>query len=435
MKTKTYELIREQVHTERLDNGLPIFVIKKPDYYKSFAFFATNYGGADRRFKHGGEWIDTPEGVAHFLEHKLFDTEDGNALELLSANGAQPNAYTSSDITGYYFTSTNKFYDNLEVLLSFVSVPYFTPESVEKEQGIIGQEIRMTEDAPAYSLYYDFMKLLYRNHPARYSVAGTVESIAEITDETLYACHKIFYAPSNMALIVGGDVDPDKIVEIAKKILPTERGEIPQRDYGAEELPEPIALRAQKAMEVSEPMFLLGASAQYPPKGAERLRFSLMGTLAAQMIAGKSSSLYLKMYDEGLVKSDFFAEFCAVANLAFTAFDGTGAQPEAVFDAVMNEIKRVADEGLDEVLFARLKKKQFGSLLRSLDSESAWEDLVHSHFNGYDSFESAQVLTTITADEVLVFIREQMQTERFAMMTVVPNAAANENAATENGDA
>ena len=435
MKTKTYERIREQVQTERLDNGLPIFVIKKPGYYKSFAFFATNYGGADRRFKHGGEWIDTPEGVAHFLEHKLFDTEDGNALELLSANGAQPNAYTSTGITGYYFTSTDKFYENLEVLLSFVSVPYFTPESVEKEQGIIGQEIRMSEDDPYYTLYFDFMKLLYRNHPARYSVAGTIESIARITDETLYACHKVFYAPSNMALVVAGDIDPQRVVEIAKKILPTERGEIPQRDYGAEESPEPVALRAQKAMEVSEPMFLFGASAQYPPKGAERLRFSLTGTLATQMIAGKSSPLYLKMYDEGLVKGDFAAEFSAVTGIALTTFDGSGAQPEAVFDAVMGEIKRVVAEGLDEAQFARLKKKLFGTLLRSLDSESAWEELTQAHFNGYDSFESVEVLTTITADEVLAFIREQMQTERFAMMTVVPNAAANENAATENEDA
>ena len=420
MKSKSYEMIREQVYSDRLDNGMPVFVIKKPGYYKSFAFFATNYGGADRRFKYSGEWIDTPEGVAHFLEHKMFDTEDGNALETLSANGAQPNAYTSTNITGYYFTSTDKFYENLEVLLDFVSVPYFTKESVEKEQGIIGQEIRMTEDEPYYTLYFDFLKLLFRNNPARHSVAGTIESIAEITDETLYACHKIFYNPSNMALIVAGDVDPEKVVAMAKKVLPTERGEVPKRDYGEPELPQPVASRGEKAMEVSEPIFLFGASAQYPEKGAERLRFELTATLATQLIAGKSSPLFFEMYDAGLVKNDFAAEFETTAGVAFTAFNGNSAQPEAVFEAVMGELWCVADAGPDPALLERLKKKLFGHELRELDVENAWEGIAHTYFRGYDRYERAEALLTITADDVSVFIREQMKPENFAMMVINP---------------
>jgi len=425
MKQNTYELIREQVYIERLDNGLPIFVIKKPGYYKSYAFFATNYGGVDRRFKHGGEWIDTPEGVAHFLEHKMFDTEDGNALAMLSENGAQPNAYTSTDITGYHFASTEKFYENLEILLSFVSVPYFTKDSVEKEQGIIAQEIRMTEDSPDYTLYYDFMKLLFRHNPARHSVAGTVESIAEITDETLYACHKIFYNPSNMALVVAGDVDPEKVIAIAKKILPTERGEIPQRDYGDPEIPEPVARRAERTMEVSEPMFIFGASAEYPKRGADRLRFGLTARLAMRTLAGKSSPLYLRMYDEGLVKSDFGAGFEATAGIAFTEFDGQAADPEAVFAAVMAEVQRVAQEGFNEALFERVKKATFGGILRSLDGENAWDGYVRAHFRGYDSFETADVLLGITAADAHAFVREFMQPERFAMMVVRPKGAVN----------
>ncbi|MDR0906648.1 MAG: insulinase family protein [Oscillospiraceae bacterium] len=425
MKSKSYELIREQVYSDRLDNGLPVYVIKKPGYYKSYAFFATNYGGADRRFKFGGEWIDTPEGVAHFLEHKMFDTEDGNALEELSANGAQPNAYTSTDVTGYYFESTDKFCENLEILLSFVSVPYFTKESVEKEQGIIGQEIRMTEDEPGYTLYYDFLKLLFRHNPARHSVAGTVESIAEITDETLYACHKIFYNPSNMALIVAGDVDPEKIVEIAKKILPTERGEIPQRDYGEAETSEPVAARGEKAMEVSEPMFVFGASAPCPVKGAERLKFGLTATLAAQIIGGKSSPLFFKLYDEGLVKNDFSAEFEATAGISFTAFDGQSKEPEKVFASVTDEIRRIVTEGLDDALFARIKKALFGRQLRMLNSEDAWDGFVRAHLQGYDTFLTAETLLTITVEDVLAFIREHMKPENFAMMTVTPKNAVN----------
>jgi predicted Zn-dependent peptidase len=184
MKSKGYDLIREQVYSEKLENGLSIFVIPKRGYNKRFAFFATNYGGADRRYKLAGQWLDTPMGVAHFLEHKMFDTRDGNALTDLSANGASPNAFTSSDITAYHFECTEKFEENLEILLSFVSVPYFTPESVQKEQGIIGQEIRMTEDDPDYAVYYGLMKALYKHNPLRDSVAGTVESIAQITTDT-----------------------------------------------------------------------------------------------------------------------------------------------------------------------------------------------------------------------------------------------------------
>ncbi|MBQ8975055.1 MAG: insulinase family protein, partial [Oscillospiraceae bacterium] len=202
MRLKSYENIGEQVYTDRLPNGLTVNVISKPGFSKAYAFFATHYGGADRRFKLGGKWIDTPEGVAHYLEHKMFDTKDGNALSMLSSNGASPNAFTSSDITAYHFQCTEKFYDNLRLLLSFVSIPYFTQESVDKERGIIGQEIHMTQDDPNSELYYNLMKCLYRENPIRYSVAGTVESIAEITPQVLYDCHKVFYNPSNMVLCV-----------------------------------------------------------------------------------------------------------------------------------------------------------------------------------------------------------------------------------------
>ena len=258
MKIKGYDKIGEQLYSEKLENGLTIYVMPKKDFNKSYAFFATDYGGADRRFFLSGKWLDTPAGVAHFLEHKMFDTPDGNALSRLSANGASPNAYTSTDITAYYFESIEKFEENLEILLDFVSVPYFTEESVQKEQGIIGQEIRMTEDDPNYVVYYGLMKALFAHHPLRDSVAGTVESIAEISAETLYNCHKVFYNPSNMVLCVAGDVDPEKIVDVARRVLPKEPGEVPLRDYGPEESLLPVEAYAEKKMEVGLPLFLGG---------------------------------------------------------------------------------------------------------------------------------------------------------------------------------
>ena len=192
MDQQKFPRIGEEMYHEVLENGLNVFVIPKPEFQKSYSFFATNYGGMDMRFCLDGEWHDTPAGVAHYLEHKMFDTEDGNALQDLAANGASPNAFTSSAITGYYFESTEKFEENLKILLSFVSIPWFTEESVEKERGIIGQEIGMIEDNPDWKVFMNLMAGLYEEHPIRVSVAGSVESISHITADTLYACHKAF---------------------------------------------------------------------------------------------------------------------------------------------------------------------------------------------------------------------------------------------------
>ena len=224
MKLTEYPDICEQVYQSELQNGLTLFVIPKRGYHKRFALFASDYGGADRRFKLDGEWTDTPEGVAHFLEHKMFDMEDGDALTKLSVNGANANAYTSTDITAYHFDCIDMFTENLEILLKFVSTPLFTPESVAKEQGIITQEINMSDDDPDYCLYYGLMQSLFRSNPQRDPVAGTAESISRITAETLFNCHKAFYHPSNMVLCVAGDVEPSQIADIADK---TNSGVIP----------------------------------------------------------------------------------------------------------------------------------------------------------------------------------------------------------------
>ena len=200
MKETFYERIGEAVCRERLTNGLEVCVVPKPGYAKKYAFFSTRYGGMDTRFCLDGQWLNTPAGIAHYLEHKMFDTREGNALQELAKNGAEPNAFTSNAMTAYYFDSTEHFEENLRILLSFVSIPYFTDESVAKEQGIIGQEIRMIEDNPDWQIYTRMLRAMYHRHAARTSIAGTVESIAEITADTLYDCHKAFYTPANMIL-------------------------------------------------------------------------------------------------------------------------------------------------------------------------------------------------------------------------------------------
>ena len=422
MKLREFKNIGESLYTDTLPNGLRICVIPKTGWSKSYAFFATDYGGADRRFKIGGKWIDTPAGVAHFLEHKMFDTPDGgNALTQLSANGASPNAFTSSGITGYYFESTQAFYENLKILLSFVSVPYFTKESVDKEQGIIGQEIRMTEDRPGFVLYYEFLKCLYENHPIRESVAGTVESIAEISAETLYDCHKVFYNPSNMTLCVMGDADPETVSKIAREILPAEPGEVPRRDYGASESGAPEKAGSVSSMEVALPMFMLGAHVDLAKDGMGRLRQKLVAGLSLRCIAGKASPLYLKLYSEGLLNTPIDAEFDASCGLGMVALAGESADPEKVRLELCNQVKAVSESGFDPEYFERVKKADFGSRIRALGSfEEICISMAEGVFADYCPLDSLEILESIERADCESFIKTVLAEYRLVMSVVEP---------------
>jgi len=421
MKLEEYTNLGEQVYTEKLPNGLSVFVVPKPGFYKKFAFFATDYGGVDRRFKISGNWIDTPSGVAHFLEHKLFETKDGNALELLSHNGASPNAYTSNDMTAYYFECGDKFRENLEILLSFVSIPYFTPESVEKEQGIITQEIRMSEDDPDYNLYYGLIKSLYKHKPLRDSVAGTVESIEKITHDVLYDCHRIFYNPSNMALCVVGDVDPAEILETARKILPAESGEVPERDYGATESLLPETFRVEKAMDVSLPIFNAGLKINSIDCGNEKLRREIIGSIALDLLLGHSSPLYQRLYAKGQINTDFGFSVDSAAKTAYIVFGGEARDPQFVFEQVQKEVAKIAKSGIDTKLLERIKKAAIGSTIRAYNSFSAIaSSIIEGHFHSFDSFSAINILSAITAGDISKFISENVVPARMAISIINP---------------
>lgn len=421
METKKYENISETLVSEKLKNGLTIKVIPRRGFSKAYAMFATDYGGADRRFKLAGQWIDTPAGVAHFLEHKMFDMPYGNALNVLSANGASPNAFTSSGMTAYHFECTDLFYENLKILLEFVSTPFFTAESVQKEQGIIGQEIRMVEDSPDFVVYNRLLRCLYETNPVRDSVAGTVESIAEITHETLYNCHKVFYNPSNMALSVVGDVDPERVIKMAEELLPEQPGEVPERDYGKEESPLPRTGEVSANMEVSAPQFLTGASIVPEKKGPDRLRQMLVGEIALRLLLGRSSPVYTGLYSRGLLNGSFEYELDYTAGTAMLLCGGESRDVPAVMAEIRSYADRLASGGIDPYVFENTRRAYYGTALRSTDSFAALAQAqISGVFGGYSPLDSFEFIEDIDAESVRRFIAENLTAEKLALSVVNP---------------
>ncbi len=424
MREKLYQGIGERVYEETLPNGLTIRVVSKPDHAKACAFFVTRYGGMDLRFQLHGQWQDTPAGIAHYLEHKMFDTKDGNALQELAQNGAEPNAFTSNAITAYYFYSTEHFYENLKILLEFVSVPYFTKESVEKEQGIIAQEIRMVEDTPDWQIYTQLMQCLYERSPARISVAGTVESIRQITAETLYDCHRAFYCPGNMVLCVVGNVDPQRVADIAREVLPKEPGERILRDYGQEETPVPFRREAVSHMEVSMPQFLAGYKCDPPPEGEAQYRLSIIGDMACDILFGDSSPLYNSLYERGLINDSFGGNFDILPGAAYLYVGGDTNHPQEVYDAVTAEAQRLAAEGIDEDFYQRIRRASYGQMLRGLNSfESIAIGFAEGVFHDFDYYTFPEIFATITKADVEDFLRRNITAERSAISLLYPTEA------------
>lgn len=403
-----------------LDNGLKIQVVPRPGYLKSYAFFATSYGGMNVRFRKDGVWQETPAGVAHFLEHKMFDTKEGNALQKLTANGASANAFTAAAMTAYYFDCTERFEENLRTLLSFVSQGYFTQESVDKERGIIAQEIRMVEDNPDWQIYQQLLQALYVRHASRVPIAGTVESIAEITPQTLYDCHKAFYTPANMVLTVVGDVRPDRVFEAAERILPAESGPDIERDYGDE--PEAIHEKeVTRQMEVSAPQFLLGFKCPPPERGESGYRTELLGDLAWDILLGESSPLYQRLYENGTINGSFGGAFDTLPGAACLYAGGDCREPRKVAEAILRETERLQTDGIDPDYWQRMRRAAFGSTLRGLNSfENIAVGLAEGCFQGYDAFRFPRVYESIQPEDVLAFLRQNVREERMALSRILP---------------
>ena len=359
-----YPALGETVCRSVLPNGLTVMVAPRPGFTKKLAYFVTDFGAIHTEFTLDGEKYQVPAGIAHYLEHKMFDLPDRDVSAEFAALGAMVNAFTSYDITAYYFSCTEHFEENLKLLLEFVSTPYFTDESVEKERGIIDQEIGMNADNPDSQIFERLMEALFDKHPVRVPILGTSESIREITPEMLYTCHRAFYNPANMTLCVVGDVDPEDVERIAAEVLPREKTSVGEKVSTWPEEMDRAYETVTDQMEVAMPMFQLGFRCESAPNGPESIRQEVVGDLAAEALFGESSRLYLRLYEEGLIDSSFGGGFECLDGCSMLLCGGDSDEPEEVCDAILTEAERLAREGVEEEDFLRMKRSALGRRIR-----------------------------------------------------------------------
>ena len=421
MSWQEYPHLDEMIYRKTLVNGLTLAVVPRKDFQKKLAYFVTDYGSIHTAYTLDGKRIEAPAGVAHYLEHKLFDMPRGEVSAELAALGANPNAFTSYDMTAYYFSCTEHFEKCLRLLLEFVSTPYFTEESVAKEQGIIGQEIDMTADSPDTRVFENLMEAMYGSHPIRVPILGSKESIAAITPQILTDCHRAFYDPSNMMLCVIGDVDASQVEQIAVEILGSEK-----RTAGQKLRPwqEDVTCRQKEVtaqMEVAMPMFQLGFKCEPIGSGEGAVRQEMIGDLAAEALFGESSRLYLKLYEDGLIDSSFGGGFETVDGMAMLTASGDSDDPYAVRAAILIAADKLLRDGIQEKDFLRMKRSALGRRIRDLDSfDSTCFRLCAYHFSGFDYFDFPRVFHSITVEEVLKFIRRVVTQARCCLSVITP---------------
>ena len=415
-------LLGEEVHRFDLPCGLPVLVHLKRSYQKKFAILAANYGSLDNAFvdRATGRAVRMPDGVAHFLEHKLFEQQDGDAFDVFSRQGASANAATSFRNTSYFFTCSGNFQPNLRTLLRFVRRPHFTDRAIEKEKGIIAQEIRMYEDSPDWRCFIHLVQGLYVRHPVRTDITGTVESIQEIDRAKLLTCYRNFYDPANLCLVVTGDVDP---LAVARTALREMGGaEAGGRAVRVEER-EPLGVAHRYHEEeaaVPRATLLLGFKDRaVPVRGDALQRRDILTAVLLDLMFGASSERYRRLYETGTIDDSFYTSYAGDEDFGFVTFGGESDEPERMRSAVLREVRRFGREGFSTEDFGRIVHKLMGRFIRSLDSpESTSFALMSSVFRNVDPFRVPTLLRTVSTDDVMVR-HEQLFGERNHSTSVV----------------
>lgn len=414
-------LLNEVLYKGVHKSGLTVYVLPKKEHSKSYAAFATRYGSIDYKFITPGEneYTEIPDGVAHFLEHKLFEQPDGsNAFDAYSMTGANANAFTSFNSTVYLYSCTDKFYENLEILLDFVSNPYFTKENVDKEQGIIGQEIRMYDDDPGWRVFFNMLDCMYVNHPIKKDIAGTVESIAQIDKDLLFKCYNTFYNPTNMILFTCGDVDCDEVSKLVDKHITAS----PNSEIKRFETEEPKRVNKpykEQKLSISTPIFQIGfKDTDVGFDGTELLKKEIITSLLIEILLGEGSDLYNKLYSEGLINDSFDCDFEAEPGYGFSSLGGESPDPEKVQQIVLDTFENLE---ITEEEFERAKKVEIARYLRMWNSvEGLSNTMVSDLFKNINIFEYSSIIKDITLRDVQHRFKEHFSRQNCVLSVIRP---------------
>jgi predicted Zn-dependent peptidase len=426
MEKISFDQLQEELFHEKLSNGLNVYILPKKGFNKTYATFTTKYGSVDNHFVPLGkeDFTKVPDGIAHFLEHKLFEKEDGDVFQQFSRQGASANAFTSFTRTAYLFSSTTDVERNLETLIDFVQEPYFSDKTVEKEKGIIGQEITMYDDNPDWRLYFGLIQNLYQNHPVKIDIAGTIESISHITKELLYECYHTFYHPSNMLLFIVGPVDPTTIMtQVRENQAKKEYKDQPeiQRKFDREQRP---AAEQKQVMEmnVQTSKCLVGIKALHVDQtGVEMLKTELTFNVLLDLMFSKSSENYNQLYNEGLIDETFSYDYTQEQGFGFAMVGGDTREPDQLAEKIEKIFLDVKGVTFTEEQLERTKKKKIGAFLRAINSpEYIANQFTRYAFNDMNLFDVVPTMEKITLQDVQSLASEVIEKERFSVCQVVP---------------
>lgn len=425
MEIRENKRLGEKYYYTKHSSGLDIYLFPK-SFTTTYAVFATKFGSLDREFAVMGEDAPTvlPDGLAHFMEHKLFENEDGtDTFSRYAKFGGSANAYTSFDKTAYLFYATDNVKENLRVLLDFVRSPYFTKETVEKEQGIIGQEIKMYDDLPSWRVYFNMLSAMYNVHAVKRDIAGTVESIAEITPEMLHKAYKLFYNLSNMVLCISGNISMEDVLEVADEIL-TAPDKTPEVTLINPK--EPLSLpmeRIEQSLDVALPIYNIGLKLVHPETPHEKYKFFVENNILLSLLFDESSDFYGKLYDAGLINGKFGANYEAFRDIALVCISGSGEDPECVFEEIKNEINARRESFFTEEEFERAKKALYAAQLSCFDgTEPIVSTFLSLIFEGMDLLDLTDYIAAATYDDVKRCFENCYKTEYMTISTIVPKS-------------
>lgn len=417
--------VKEKLYVEKLENGLTVMIMPKKNIQKKYMIWATNFGSIDNKFIAPNEKEETniPDGVAHFLEHKMFEQPNGtNSLDTLTALGVNANAYTTTDHTCYLFECTDNFYPAMDELMDYVQNPYFTDKNVEKEKGIIGQEIQMYDDYPSWAVYMNAMKCMYKNNPIIIDIAGSIDSISKIDKEVLYKCYNTFYHPSNMVMCFAGDFEPVKLIEeVKKRLKPTEKhGEI-KRIYPEE--PEQIVKKENtQNMEVSMPIFVIGIKDSSDNKACTNgsiVKKHIAIEILLNMLIGKSSKLYKELYEAELITGEPYLEYEFSKQYAHISITGQSNNPKKVLEKFEAEVKKMKENELDLAHFQRIKNMIYGNYVKEYDDVAEiCRMFVGDYMKGINSFEYIEEYEQVTPEYTKQVLEEIFKEDKTVLSIV-----------------